>query len=84
MERWREIERRERESFLKLITTLLGTGILTELLQNADDARATQFALYLDKNEYPSQSLMAPTMEAWQGPSLCVFNNALFTNEDFR
>lgn len=70
--------------FNRLFMIIIGTGILTEMLQNADDAKATNFSLFLDKNSYPSHSLMAPSMEAWQGPSLCVFNNALFTNEDFR
>ncbi len=54
------------------------------MLQNADDARATCVNFLLDKAQYPTQSLMAPTMEPWQGPSLCVYNNAIFTNNDFR
>lgn len=62
----------------------IGTGIISELVQNADDARATTVQIMLDKNSYSTNSLLSPNMAAWQGPALCVHNDAMFTPEDFR
>ncbi|KAJ9457915.1 hypothetical protein DIPPA_17918, partial [Diplonema papillatum] len=59
-------------------------GILNELVQNADDAGATEFHVLLDKNTYGSKSLLSPALAEWQGPAVFVRNNAVFTEADFK
>ena len=59
-----------------------GPGILYELIQNADDAGATEVALCLDTTPYGTSSLMGPRMAAWQGPSLLCFNDSVFSASD--
>lgn len=54
-----------------------------ELLQNADDAGASSLTLLLDDASYPTASILAPAMAAWQGPALLVANDALFSPSDF-
>ena len=61
-----------------------GPGILYELIQNADDAGATEVRLLLDTVPYGSSSLMGPRMAHWQGPSLLAYNDATFTPADLR
>jgi len=60
-----------------------GTSILKELIQNADDAGATEVALCLDTRSFPTQSLPSPKLASFQGPALLAFNNAQFTETDF-
>ena len=60
-----------------------GPGIINELIQNADDARATEFSVMLNLEEYGKNSLLGPKMSKWQGPALYVYNNATFSNQDF-
>ena len=52
-----------------------GPGIINELIQNADDARATEFSVMLNLEEYGKNSLLGPKMSKWQGPALYVYNN---------
>ena len=54
-----------------------------EFLANADDAGATEFALIYDDNEYGASKLLFPGLAEWQGPSLCIFNDAYFKDEDW-
>ncbi|CAM9194960.1 unnamed protein product, partial [Sphacelaria rigidula] len=61
-----------------------GTSILKELVQNADDAGAREVRLCLDLRQHPSQGLPSPALEQFQGASLLVYNNAVFTDTDFR
>ena len=62
--------------------------ILNELLQNAEDAKATEIAFILDFKKYPSKHLCFPsdTHKRWQSlqstPSLLVYNNQPFTERD--
>ena len=60
-----------------------GTQVLAELLQNADDAGATEFCLLLNKKSYGKASLLSGTMAPMQGPSLYCHNNAIFQPHDF-
>ena len=60
-----------------------GTAIISELLQNADDAGATEFSLCLDTRQHGTAALFHPEMEALQGPALLAYNNATFTQSDF-
>ena len=64
-----------------------GISIFKELVQNADDAKASTVKFCYDKrenNEWKNvERLFDPEMVKLQGPSLFVYNNALFTDEDF-
>ena len=60
-----------------------GTQVLAELLQNADDAGATEFSLLLNKKSYGQKSLLSSNMSAMQGPSLYCYNDAVFQPHDF-
>lgn len=59
-----------------------GPGILCELLQNSDDAGASEVSFLLDKSQFGSSSLLSPRMSDWQGPALYCFNNSVFTSKD--
>eukprot|EP00057_Strongylocentrotus_purpuratus_P028463 XP_011682937.1 PREDICTED: sacsin-like [Strongylocentrotus purpuratus] len=58
--------------------------ILKELLQNADDAGATQIHFAYDPRSHNGKKLLGDGMKALQGPALCVFNDKSFTDEDIR
>lgn len=60
-----------------------GPGILFELIQNADDAGATEVKFMLNLAQYKTASLLSATMEEWQGPALYAYNNAVFQEKDF-
>ena len=57
-------------------------AILKELVQNADDAQASEIHLVLDQRNHPTDRLLGDGMTELQGPALCVYNNKPFTNED--
>ena len=59
------------------------TSVIQELLQNADDAGATEVAMYYDTREHDSSNLLFPGMANSYGPALLFYNNAEFTEEDF-
>jgi hypothetical protein len=61
-----------------------GNPILSELIQNADDSGATTVKIMLDHNTYNSTSLLDSKLDALQGPSLLVYNDAAFSEDDFR
>ena len=58
-------------------------GLFKALLQNADDATATEINFVWDWRNFGGQSLMSPEMARWQGPCLWVHNNAKFSPQDF-
>eukprot|EP00955_Chlamydomonas_euryale_P002457 26706-Chlamydomonas_euryale.AAC.1 len=60
-----------------------GPGVLLELLQNADDAGASELSLMLDTTSYPADSTLGPGMAGWQGPALLAQNDAVFSPSDF-
>ena len=75
------------ESITSRISNILNdyiedVAIMNELLQNADDAGATEFTVMLDKQEYGKKTVLG-SMEDWQGPALVVHNDAQFTDQDF-
>ena len=57
-------------------------AILKELVQNADDAQASEVHLVLDQRNHPTDRLLGDGMTELQGPALCVYNNKPFTNDD--
>ena len=62
-----------------------GLPIFKELIQNADDAKATEiFFLYDERsNDHLKSSLIDQSMKQWQGPAMWVYNDAVFTEDDF-
>ncbi|CAG8486967.1 2721_t:CDS:2, partial [Scutellospora calospora] len=61
-------------------------AVFQEFLKNADDASATQFCVILDYNDYrgSNKSLMKEEMNDWQGPSIWIFNDKQFSENDFK
>ena len=59
------------------------TSVIQELLQNADDAGATEVAVHYDTREHDNSNLFFPGMANSYGPALLFYNNAEFTREDF-
>ena len=56
--------------------------ILKELLQNADDAKATEICFIKDPRHHPNEKVFEDSWQPLQGPALCVYNNKPFTNAD--
>ncbi|PAA51019.1 hypothetical protein BOX15_Mlig007813g2 [Macrostomum lignano] len=84
--------RGQSEPFTRRLKRLLdeysdGLAVPKELLQNADDAGATEVTLLYDCRENSdwrgSESLLDPAMADCQGRALWAFNNATFSDEDF-
>ncbi|XP_015770809.1 PREDICTED: sacsin-like, partial [Acropora digitifera] len=59
-----------------------GIGVFKELVQNADDAGATEVQFALDWRSHPTEKLLAPGMADCQGPALMLYNNAVFSDDD--
>lgn len=57
---------------------------LRELLQNGDDAGATEIEYVLDTASYSSGPFLYDALQAYHGPALLVRNNSVFTDEDFK
>ena len=62
-----------------------GLTIIKEMLQNADDAGASEMNICYDTRYHTEkrESLFFPGMAECHGPALVVNNNAMFTKEDF-
>ena len=56
--------------------------ILKELLQNADDAQATEICFVKDPRQHPRERVFEDSWKQLQGPALCVYNNKPFTKAD--
>ncbi|WAR13130.1 SACS-like protein [Mya arenaria] len=63
-----------------------GLSVPKELIQNADDAHATQVSFLYDerKNNDAKQRLLSKQLEECQGPALWVYNDAVFTKDDLK
>ncbi|KAG6960056.1 hypothetical protein JG687_00008430 [Phytophthora cactorum] len=61
-----------------------GTSIFKEMVQNADDAGATEVNLCLDYRQHAATGLAYEKLASFQGPSLLVHNNATFSDADFQ
>ncbi|KYO44864.1 hypothetical protein Y1Q_0022949 [Alligator mississippiensis] len=60
-----------------------GGQILKELIQNAEDAGATEVRFLYDETQYGTESLWSKDMAPYQGPALYAYNDAVFTPEDW-
>jgi sacsin len=58
-------------------------GVFKEILQNADDAGATEVKFLIDWREHDKSSLLSPGMSKCQGPALWAYNNSVFSDDDF-
>ena len=56
--------------------------ILKELLQNADDAKATKMHVILDMRDHSKDHIFSEEWEDLQGPALLVWNDSVFTEKD--
>ncbi|XP_054471897.1 sacsin [Anoplopoma fimbria] len=61
-----------------------GGQILKELIQNADDAKATEVVFIHDERSYGTESLWTNELGEYQGPALYAYNNAAFTEDDWK
>ncbi|XP_047457117.1 sacsin [Mugil cephalus] len=61
-----------------------GGQILKELIQNADDAQATDVVFIHDERSYGTESLWTEELGKYQGPALYAYNNAAFTDDDWK
>ena len=62
-----------------------GFSVPKELIQNADDAGATEVCFLLDEreNEDARQNLITDGMASFQGPAFWAYNDATFSDSDF-
>jgi len=58
--------------------------ILKELLQNADDAGATEIHFVKDTRQHGTERVFDQSWKPLQGPALCVYNNRPFTEADLK
>ena len=60
-----------------------GVAIFKEIIQNADDARASKVCFVVDWRENPRVRLLADDLAKCQGPALWAYNDAMFSDDDF-
>jgi sacsin len=60
-----------------------GSQQLNELIQNADDAKASIVRFVVSTKTHGTSSLLGQKMSEWQGGALYCYNDAVFTNRDF-
>ena len=58
--------------------------ILKELLQNADDAGASEIHFVSDSRQHSKERVFDDSWKPLQGPALCVYNNSPFTEIDLQ
>ncbi|XP_046575220.1 sacsin-like isoform X2 [Haliotis rubra] len=58
------------------------SSIMKELLQNADDAGATELMFIKDFRHLPKEKIFSDEWASLQGPALCVYNDSYFTEDD--
>ena len=62
----------------------LDITVLKELLQNADDAKATKMYIIMDKRVHGHETILSEKWEKLQGPALLVWNDSVFSEEDLQ
>ncbi len=77
----------QREDLVQRIRNILrdypfDSTLIKELLQNADDAKATKMCIILDKREHGKKKIPCKEWSVLQGPALLVWNNEEFTEKD--
>ncbi|XP_009471638.1 PREDICTED: sacsin-like [Nipponia nippon] len=56
--------------------------IVTELLQNADDAGAGLVHFVWDRRQHPVDAVFSETWNSLQGPALCIYSDKSFQQQD--
>ena len=79
----------QREELTRRIQNILrdypfDVTVLKELLQNADDAKATKMYVILDKRTHGKESVLSEKWQTLQGPALLVWNDSDFTEKDIQ
>ena len=71
---------------LKNIVEMYPEGLqqLSELVQNADDAKASIVRFIISKKVHGTKSLLGQKLSMWQGPALLVYNDSTFSPTDFQ
>ncbi|KAF0539436.1 Sacsin [Gigaspora margarita] len=87
------------ESYTNRLSKILdeypdGSQILREIIQNSDDAKSRCQTFILDRNTYPTESLLKPRLDGYnatnlkldryQGPALLSMNDTIFEERDFK
>ena len=77
----------QREELTQRITNILreyplDATLIKELLQNADDAKATKMCVILDKRQHGTERIPSKEWSNLQGPALLVWNNEEFSQKD--
>ena len=57
-------------------------GILKEIVQNADDAGATEVHFVHDLRHHGTTRILSERWRDLQGPALCIYNDCLFSEKD--
>ncbi|XP_071951516.1 sacsin-like [Antedon mediterranea] len=80
----------QKENLTQKLRNILDSGytedsIAKEMIQNADDAGATEVKFMIDMrtNSELKSKLLDKNMKVWNGPALWVFNDATFSDADF-
>ena len=60
----------------------LDITLLKELLQNADDAKATKLHVIMDKRFHNATSVLSEEWQDLQGPAMLVWNDSVFSEKD--
>ena len=89
MSNFRGVEFGQREELTRRIQNILrdypfDVTVLKELLQNADDAKATKMYVILDKRTHGTESVLSEKWRKLQGPSMLVWNDSVFSEKDIR
>ena len=66
-----------------VLINFVPTNYTQEIIQNADDAEASNVTFYLDNRVHGTDSLIVKGLEKFQGPALLAFNDAKFTAADW-
>ena len=77
----------QREQLMQRIQNILqgypfDITVLKELLQNADDAKATKMFVILDKRTHGTDSVLSENWAELQGPAILVWNDKEFSEKD--
>ena len=56
---------------------------MQELIQNADDAGATEVRFLVDPRQHPTEGLPNEHFKEYQGPALFAWNDATFKRDDW-
>ena len=57
---------------------------MQEIIQNADDAGASEVHFYLDSRQHGTGTVISHSLDKFQGPALLAYNDAVFTEKDWQ